>query len=90
MEVALQSRGKESVSEFCRWNKLGEAGGLTSIFDHNTQYMPTAARPLVYHLHGIIDKPQSMVLTEDDYVNFLVALSSNNNIISPAIRRLKK
>jgi hypothetical protein len=88
MEAALQSRGKEPVSEFCRWNKLGEAGGITSIFDHNTQYTPTKARPLVYHLHGIIDKPQSMVLTEDDYIDFIVTLSSNNNIIPPAIRRL--
>jgi hypothetical protein len=87
MEAALQSRGKDPVSEFCRWNKLGEAGGITSIFDREKQYTPTAARPMVYHLHGIIDKPQSMVLTEDDYVDFIVTLSSNNDIIPPAIRR---
>lgn len=64
MEAALKSRGKDPVSEFCRWNKVGEAGGITSVFDGEKQYMPTAARPLVYHLHGIIDKPQSIVLTE--------------------------
>jgi hypothetical protein len=88
MEDALKSRGKEPVSEFCRWNKLGEAGGITSVFDRETQYIPTEARPLVYHLHGIVDKPQSMVLTEDDYIDFIVNLSSNNNIIPPTIRRL--
>jgi hypothetical protein len=88
METALKSKGKDPVSEFCRWNKLGEAGGIISIFDRENQYMPTSARPLVYHLHGIIDKPQSMVLTEDDYIDFIVNLSSNNDIIPPAIRRL--
>jgi hypothetical protein len=88
MEAALKSRGKDPVSEFCRWNKLGEAGGITSVFDNGTQYLPTEARPLVYHLHGIIDQPQSMVLTEDDYIDFIVNLSSNNDIIPHAIRRL--
>jgi hypothetical protein len=88
MEAALKSKGKDPVSEFCRWNKVGEASGITSVFDREKQYMPTEARPLVYHLHGIIDKPQSMVLTEDDYIDFIVALSSNNDIIPPAIRRL--
>ena len=88
MEAALYSRGKEPVSEFCRWNKLGEAGGITSVFDSKTQYIPTQSNPLVYHLHGIVDRPQSMVLTEDDYIDFIVNLSSNNDIIPSAIRRL--
>jgi SIR2-like protein len=88
MEAALKSKGKDPVSEFCRWNKAGEAGGIISVFDREKQYMPREARPLVYHLHGIIDKPQSMVLTEDDYIDFIVALSSNNDIIPPAIRQL--
>ena len=74
MEAALKSQGKDPVSEFCRWNKAGEAGGIISVFDREKQYMPTEARPLVYPLHGI-DKPQSMVLTEDDYIDFIVALS---------------
>jgi hypothetical protein len=33
------------------------------------------ARPLVYHLHGRRDIPESLVLTEDDYFDFLVGVS---------------
>src|SRR5919112_4599960 len=41
METALKSKGKDPVSEFCRWNRVGEAGGITSVFDREKQYMPT-------------------------------------------------
>ncbi|MBO4271242.1 SIR2 family NAD-dependent protein deacylase [Microbispora triticiradicis] len=33
---------------------------------------PTSRRPLVYHLHGHWDDPASLVLTEDDYLEYLV------------------
>ncbi|MEU0568324.1 SIR2 family protein [Nonomuraea sp. NPDC005983] len=33
---------------------------------------PTPDEPLVYHLHGSWDDPASLVLTEDDYLNYLV------------------
>ncbi|GAB3156705.1 SIR2 family NAD-dependent protein deacylase [Microbispora hainanensis] len=33
---------------------------------------PTQDRPLVYHLHGQWDDPASLVLTEDDYLTYLV------------------
>jgi len=34
---------------------------------------PTPKRPLVYHLYGELDIPESMVLTEDDYFQWLAA-----------------
>jgi hypothetical protein len=34
---------------------------------------PTPERPLVYHLFGQLERPQSMVLTEDDYFQWLAA-----------------
>ena len=30
----------------------------------------------MYHLHGTLDMPESIVLTEDDYLDFLVAVSA--------------
>ncbi|MEV0997198.1 SIR2 family protein [Nonomuraea sp. NPDC050202] len=33
---------------------------------------PTYEEPLVYHLHGRWDKPGSVVLTDDDYLTYLV------------------
>jgi len=36
----------------------------------------TADNPVVFHLHGVIDSPETMVLTEDNYIDFLVRLNS--------------
>jgi hypothetical protein len=35
-------------------------------------WRPTPDRPLVFHLHGHHTEPRSLVLTEDDYVDYLV------------------
>ncbi len=73
IEVALQQAGKKPRSEFCRWHR-----GLDGIpANLNDDYQPTAAEPLVYHLHGSDAHPGSMVLTEDDYMEYLVAVSQN-------------
>src|SRR5205807_1593444 len=43
-----------------------------SVFDAPDGYRPTPQEPLVYHLHGHLDVVESLVLTEDDYFDFLV------------------
>lgn len=68
MYEALKSDGKKPVIEFCRWNDLAENQG----------------KPLVYHIHGEIDNPQSMVLTEDDYLNFILKLYVDIDKLFPA------
>jgi hypothetical protein len=37
-------------------------------------YVPNSAQPLVFHLHGHHEVPQSLVITEDDYLEFLAAI----------------
>jgi len=39
---------------------------------------PTQTTPVVYHLHGHLDVPELLVLTEDDYLDFLVDLWQSN------------
>jgi SIR2-like domain len=39
--------------------------------------LPTVAAPLVLHLHGHIDYSDTMVLTEDDYIQFLFAIAQD-------------
>ena len=77
--LALKSKGKEPVSEFCRWNNYAEAAGIESKLLKKSKYQPTVSQPLVYHLHGDIDVPQSMVLTENDYIDFIVTLSRGDD-----------
>jgi hypothetical protein len=45
----------------------------------------TWARPLVFHLHGHFEAPDSMVLTDDDYVDFLVKLGEERNVVLPEV-----
>jgi hypothetical protein len=47
---------------------------------------PTPLTPIIYHLHGIMDIPRSMVLTEDDYLDFLLATSAIENLIPAEVR----
>ncbi len=72
MELALKEAKKKYRTEYCRWHKDIEGD---TVFD--TDYEPTAKEPLVYHLHGVDRVPDSLVLTQDDYLTFLVACSQN-------------
>jgi hypothetical protein len=48
-------------------------------------FQPTPEQPMVFHLHGALDNVDSMVLTEDDYLEFLVCVSEEENLIPPCI-----
>jgi hypothetical protein len=67
MEEALRRSGRSPVTEVCRWTT-----GLSTRPSHLTDQEPEQGKPVVYHLHGHIDDPESMVLTEDDYLDFMV------------------
>ena len=70
------------------------SAGLPSVFDKEKDeapiiklkyrpkakpYNPSIAEPLVYHLHGIMDIPQSMVLTEKDYFDFVISINESRD-----------
>jgi hypothetical protein len=81
MMQALESRGKAPIQEYCRWNKnLKKSKRTSSDFD------PTKEKPLVFHLHGIYKEPKSLVLTEDDYLDFFAANSMGQNLLPPRIQ----
>jgi len=84
MYEALKSTGKKPIIEFCRWNDLKQLQGKPSIFDEEKVNHFDSNNPLVYHIHGEIDNPQSMVLTEDDYLNFIVKLYIEIDKLFPA------
>jgi len=74
---ALEHREKDPRRELCGWNDLVREA-QPSLLDDG--FAPTPANPLVYHLHGHCEMPQSMVLTEDDYLAFLVRISTDNRV----------
>jgi hypothetical protein len=81
MVRALKSRGKTPNQEICRWNDC-----LMQYKPMSADFIPTPEKPLVYHLHGCYEIPESLVLTEDDYLDFLVAISMEQNRLPPLIQ----
>jgi len=88
MADALRAEGKDPVVEICRWNTYLAA--QPSIFDRGSGeagYRPSVQRPLVYHLFGRLGISESLVLTEDDYFDFLTGVTSNNDLIPTVVLR---
>lgn len=89
MAEALKEAGKAPEVVICPWRE-----GLMldeSVYDREPGYLPTKERPLVYHLFGHLSLPDSMVLTEDDYFEFLIGFTANKKrtpqVIPPAVLR---
>ena len=83
MVQALRSRGKKPEQEICRWNS--QLYGLPSVLDR-VDYEPTPETPLVFHLHGHAGIPESLVLTEDDYLDFLIAIAKDKKLLPPRVQ----
>jgi len=84
MVRALISRHKDPRRELCRWNSLLKA--RPSVFNAPSGFRPTVANPVVFHLHGHNEAPESLVLTEDDYLDFLVNISRDQDLLPPRIQ----
>ena len=46
---------------------------------------PTAAEPVVYHLFGLENYPGSLVISEDDYLKFLVSVVTTKETDHPIV-----
>jgi SIR2-like domain len=86
MYDALVAAGKDPRREVCRWNRSPALAAEPSPFA-DLAYSPTPANPLVYHLHGRLDVPESLVLTEDDYLDFLVTVAREPATLPHHIQR---
>jgi hypothetical protein len=89
MVQALKNRNKDPKRELCRWNSyLRELlKDQPSIFESEFGFSPSVANPLVFHLHGHDGLPESLVLTEDDYLDFLVNISRDQYLLPPRIQQ---
>jgi hypothetical protein len=81
---ALAEAGKDPQVVLCPWNRHVER--IQSIFDREPDYLPTPERPLVYHLFGHLDQYRTLVLTEDDFFDYLIGVTKNNDLIPPCVR----
>ncbi|GAA3797067.1 hypothetical protein GCM10022226_15570 [Sphaerisporangium flaviroseum] len=70
MQDALLLRGKLPTSVIPPWYE--EVPRRPTELE---RYSPSVEQPLVYHLHGSMSSPESLVLTESDYLEYLVKLT---------------
>ena len=82
--LELTKRGKELRSDIIDWPDPTEAANrVPSIYAQEPDFQPTADTPLVYHLHGLDLYPSSLVLTEDNYLDFLVKMAWDEKYTLP-------
>jgi hypothetical protein len=48
-------------------------------------YEPSIEQPLIFHVFGNLEYPTSLVLTEDDYFDFLVSVTRNEALASMSV-----
>jgi len=84
LDEALRAAGKEPVVEFCRWTP--ELERIASVYDDEPEYLPSAERPLVFHLFGVLDEPDSLVITEDDSFDYLLRVARVPDLVPLAVR----
>ncbi len=86
---ALKNRKRDPQRELCQWNKYIrpalEKKGKKSVLGPKSHYVPSKDNPLVFHLHGNDEVPESLVIAEDDYFEFLVNLSKPPKMIPSCI-----
>jgi hypothetical protein len=81
LRTALERAGKAPQVELCRWNRY------TLDQPELADFHPSVATPLIYHVFGSLEAPESLVLTEDDYLDYLISRTRNWDLILPSVRR---
>ena len=81
LEQALRSFNRDVISDICSWNSAAPMRAL-----HHYDYGVSTDRPLVLHLYGRLDIPESLVLSEDDHVQFLTATLTQEDIVAPEVK----
>src|SRR5262249_53280857 len=85
---ALLEAGKSPREEVCPWYKDYDENGLAPRREGPPEPFPDSAHPLVYHLFGRFTVPESRVLTQDDYFDYLIGFTKiRNRVVPPAVRR---
>jgi CHAT domain/SIR2-like domain len=93
LEDALKAEGRwdddDRAVAYCEWKE--ELEWPESIYDREPGYEPSPSRPLVVYLFGNMETPtpedpDSLVLTENDYFNYLIEVSQNGNALPSGVR----
>ena len=89
MVQALRREQRDPRREICCWNKkLEDLVAASDDFTHDLEGLdPDDEHPLVFHIHGCEGLKESIVVTEDDYLQFLAGASNNRDMTPARIRQ---
>ncbi len=78
MERAFEEKSKKSTMAI--YDRQGDQEQIVS--------EPAVENPLVYKLHGSMDDPDSLIITEDNYIDFMISLMNHNPKVPDAISQI--
>lgn len=80
---ALVQEGCKPQWRLCPWNNkiLQKVRKEKYIFEGE----PTPEEPLIYHLYGHMSEPNSLVITQDDYFDYLIGMTRNKDLIPGSV-----
>jgi hypothetical protein len=81
MTMALQKKKPEARRESIQWQDEGDSGVQADRWDLDPP--PGVDAPVVLHLYGTDEDLLSLVLTEDDYLDYLARLSRDYEYMLP-------
>jgi hypothetical protein len=81
---ALEQRGAKPIVRLCPWWGPADEEELETKCLYDGE--PTEDEPLVYHLFGHLGTPESLVITEDNYFDFLIGYTRHKNHVPPIVR----
>jgi len=82
LQQAMEARdpAKSPETEILPWR--GEIAKIQELKDEREgPDLPTCERPLVHHLFGHFREPGSLVITEDDFFDYLIWLVANRQLV---------
>lgn len=82
LAAALRWKGKKPVVERCRWRE--DVSALPPGYESAAG---TLQEPLVFQMYGNDEDPTSLVLTEDDHLDFLRAISAEPRYLPVHFKR---
>jgi hypothetical protein len=83
MEQALRKNQRDVKPDLCKWVKSVEDTSPLA----EQGFQPNVANPSVFHLYGYTQTQQSMVMSEDDYFQFLINVSKDQELIPKRIQQ---
>jgi hypothetical protein len=89
--LAQKTPKKTPKRELCHWNKYIDTTDYIkrnpSVFKSRRGFAPGQETPVVFHLHGHDEVPESLVLTEDCYCDFVANISRRKDAIPLRIQQ---